>query len=90
MKKAPIIETITFDDGTTESFSLYRWAKEYGLSVRLVYSRYYAGVRGQNLLSPTNRDTLSEDLLHRLWGGTWQFTGVFSQKTNARISANCS
>ena len=72
MSRNTIVETIAFDNGSVVTHSLYRWAKEYELSVRLIYARYYAGIRGQELLSPTNRDTISEDLMHRLWGGIWK------------------
>lgn len=73
MSRDTITETIIFDDGTVETHSLYRWAKEYDLSVRLIYSRYYAGLRGQALLFPTNRDVVSEEYVHKIWGGRWVF-----------------
>ena len=61
--------TIAFDDGTVETRSLYKWAQEYQINIRTIYSRYYAGERGMSLLAPKKGDTLSEDDVHRLWGG---------------------
>lgn len=81
MSRDTIVETIVFDDGTVETNSLYRWAKEYDLSVRLIYSRYYVGMRGQALLSPTNRDRVSEDIIHSLWSGRWVFKNAHNPKS---------
>ena len=71
MKRATIFVPIAFDDGTVETRSLYQWAQEYQINIRTIYSRYYAGERGISLLAPKKGDTLSEDDVHRLWGGKW-------------------
>lgn len=62
-----IFESITFATGRITQ-SLTRWARDYELSVSLIYKRYYEGARGDQLIEPTPCDILYPEDVKQLWG----------------------
>lgn len=67
-----IIETIQFPVGSITQ-PLTRWAADYDLPVALIYKRYYAGLRGTELLAPTPSDVIDYNDIKRMWGHRWKY-----------------
>lgn len=67
-----IIESIMFTTGRITQ-SLTRWAEDYDLPVGLVYKRYNAGLRGEELIAPTPSDVIDYNDIKRMWGHKWKY-----------------
>ena len=65
---------VTIND---ETKSLRRWAKDSGLPVGTVYSRYRNGIRGEALIEPNKYTGIRNDdkrsALKDLWHGRWVY-----------------
>lgn len=67
-----IIESIMFTTGRITQPPT-RWAEDYDLPVGLVYKRYNAGLRGEELIAPTPSDVIDYNDIKRMWGHKWKY-----------------
>lgn len=77
--KQLILVTINFPIGKITQ-PLTRWAKDYDLPVVLVYRRYFAGVKPEDLIEPTQNDITNEDDFKQLWHGKWKYNPFIKRK----------
>lgn len=59
-----------------ECRTLAEWAAMYEISRFVMNYRYNAGFRGEELLAPVGKDTMTEDKMHEMWGGKWKYVGA--------------